>query len=77
MAVILINVLTAIYILVCIALIVTVLMQSGRSASLGVIEGGAQSLFGKKKGLDEKLSRATTYLAIVFMLFTIVLTILR
>lgn len=73
----LIKVLTAVYVLVCIGLIVTVLLQSGRSASLGVIDGGAQSLFGKKKGLDEKLGQATTYLAVVFMLFTIVLTVLR
>lgn len=73
----LVNVLTALYVLVCIGLIVTVLLQSGRSASLGVIEGGAQSLFGKKKGLDEKLGQVTTYLAIVFMLFTIALTIIR
>ncbi|NMD41982.1 MAG: preprotein translocase subunit SecG [Firmicutes bacterium] len=73
----LVKVLTAFYVLVCIGLIVTVLLQSGRSASLGVIEGGAQSLFGKKKGLDEKLGRLTTYLAVVFMLFTIALTIIR
>ncbi len=73
----LLNVLIALYILVCIGLIVTVLLQSGRSASLGVIEGGAQSLFGKKKGLDDILGRVTTGLAVAFMLFTIVLTILR
>jgi preprotein translocase subunit SecG len=73
----LVKVLIALYILVCIGLIVTVLLQSGRSASLGVIEGGAQSLFGKKKGLDDILGRVTTGLAVAFMLFTIVLTILR
>ena len=73
----LVKVLIALYILVCIGLIVTVLLQSGRSASLGVIEGGAQSLFGKKKGLDDILGRVTTGLAVTFMLFTIVLTILR
>ncbi|HOA34746.1 MAG TPA: preprotein translocase subunit SecG [Bacillota bacterium] len=73
----LLYVLIALYILICIGLIASVLLQSGRSASLGVIEGGAQSLFGKKKGLDEMLARVTTGLAIAFMLFTIVLTILR
>ncbi len=71
------NILIALYMLVCIGLIVSVLLQSGRSASLGVIEGGAQSLFGKKKGLDDILARVTTGLAIAFMLFTIVLTILQ
>jgi preprotein translocase subunit SecG len=71
------TVLTVIYLIVCVGLILIVLLQSGRSASLGAIAGGAQSLFGKKKGLDEKLGRITTYLAVAFMLFTIVLTILN
>jgi preprotein translocase subunit SecG len=71
------TILTAVYILICAALIISVLLQSGRSASLGAIAGGAQSLFGKKKGLDEKLSRITTVLAVTFMVFTIVLTVLR
>ena len=71
------TVLTIIYLIVCLALIVIVLLQSGRSASLGTIAGGAQTLFGKKKGLDEKLGRVTTYLAIAFMIFTIALTILH
>ncbi len=73
----LMNILIALYMIICIGLIVSVLLQSGRSASLGVIEGGAQSLFGKKKGLDDILARVTTGLAIAFMLFTIVLTILQ
>ncbi len=73
----LLNVFTGVYILICIGLIVTVLLQSGRSASLGAIAGGAQSLFGKKKGLDEKLSHVTTGLAISFMIITIVITLLR
>lgn len=73
----LLTVLTAVYILICIGLIATVLLQSGRSASLGTIAGGAQSLFGKKKGLDEKLSKMTSVLAVTFMLLTIVITVLR
>lgn len=70
------SILTAVYILICIGLIVSVLLQSGRSASLGAIAGGAQTLFGKKKGLDEKLSRVTTVLAITFMVLTIILGVL-
>lgn len=69
--------LTIVYLAVCIFLIATVLLQSGRSAGLsGAIAGGAQSLFGKKKGIDNLLSRVTTGLAIVFMILAIVLTIL-
>jgi preprotein translocase subunit SecG len=70
-------VLTIIYLILCLLLIATVLLQSGRSAGLGAIAGGAQSLIGKKKGLDEKLGQITTYLAVGFMLFTIVLVVIN
>ena len=70
------TVVTIIYLVLCLALIATVLLQSGRSAGLGAIAGGAQSLVGKKKGLDEKLGKLTTFLAVGFMLFTIVLVVL-
>jgi len=69
------TVLTIIYLVLCLALIASVLLQSGRSAGLGAIAGGAQSLVGKKKGLDEKLSKVTTYVAVIFMLLTIVLVV--
>ncbi len=71
------TVLTIIYLVLCLALIATVLLQSGRSAGLGAIAGGAQSLVGKKKGLDEKLGQVTTYLAVAFMLFTIALVVIN
>jgi preprotein translocase subunit SecG len=70
-------VLTIIYLILCLLLIATVLLQSGRSAGLGAIAGGAQSLVGKKKGLDDKLGQVTTYLAVGFMLFTIVLVVIN
>lgn len=69
------TVLTIIYLILCLALIASVLLQSGRSAGLGAIAGGAQSLVGKKKGLDEKLSKVTTYVAVAFMLLTIALVV--
>lgn len=71
------TVVNIIYLVLCIALIATVLLQSGRSAGLGAIAGGAQSLVGKKKGLDEMLGKVTTYLAIGFMLFTIALVVIN
>jgi preprotein translocase subunit SecG len=70
------TVLTIVYLVLCVLLIAVVLLQSGRSAGLGAIAGGAQSLVGKKKGLDEKLGQVTTYLAVGFMLFTIVLVVI-
>ena len=43
-------ILTIIYILVCIALTVIVLMQEGKSAGLGTIGGMADTYWGKNKG---------------------------
>ena len=71
------TILVVLYVIVCISLIATVLLQSGKSAGLsGSIAGGAQSLFGKKKGMDDLLGRISTGLAVGFMAMAIVLTIL-
>ena len=71
------TVMMVIYVIVCVGLIASVLLQSGRSAGLsGAITGGAQSLFGKKKGLDDLFSRISTGLAVTFMVLAIVLTVL-
>lgn len=60
-------------------LIATVLLQSGKSAGLsGSIAGGAETLFGgKKKGLDELLAKLSTVSAIGFMLFTLLLSVVK
>ena len=60
---------------VAIALIASVVLQSGKSAGMsGSIAGGAETLFGgKKKGLDEILARVTMVLGIVFAVLTLVL----
>ncbi|MDR1194250.1 MAG: preprotein translocase subunit SecG [Peptococcaceae bacterium] len=61
----------------CVGLIATVLLQSGSSAGLGSIAGGAESLFGgSKKGLDELLSKISTGCAIGFLALTLLLCIL-
>ena len=71
------TILIILEVIVSLGLISTIILQSGRSAGLsGSIAGGSQAIFGgKKKGLDELLSRITTWLAIVFMLVTLVLAI--
>ena len=43
-------ILTIIYVLVCIALTVIVLMQEGKSAGLGAISGAADTYWGQNKG---------------------------
>ncbi len=70
-------ILKVIHLLVALAVIVGVLMQSGKSAGLsGVIDGGATTFFGKSKGLDAKLSKFTTVAAIVFMITSLILAFL-
>lgn len=72
----LVLVINIVYLVLCLALIAIVLLQSGRSAGLGAIEGGAQTLVGKKKGLDDLLGKVTTYVAVAFMILTIVMIVL-
>ena len=58
-------------------LITTILLQSGKSAGLsGSIAGGSEAIFGKKKGLDDLLSKITAYLCAVFMTITMILAIM-
>lgn len=71
------NVILGLHILVSLALIATVVLQSGKSAGLGTIGGGAENIFGRKKGIDDVLSRATSFLAAAFMVTSLVLTVLR
>ena len=63
--------------LICIALTVLVLMQEGKSAGLGAISGAAETYWGKNKGrsMEGKLVQITKYLAIGFMLISIILNL--
>lgn len=66
-----------IFIIMCIALTVLVLMQEGKSAGLGAISGMAETYWGKNKGrsMEGNLVKITKYLAIGFMLISIVLNL--
>ncbi|RSD25103.1 preprotein translocase subunit SecG [Mesobacillus subterraneus] len=71
------TLLVVLLVIVSIALIVVVLLQSGKSAGLsGAISGGAEQLFGKQKarGLDLVLHRVTIVLSVLFFLLTIAVT---
>ena len=58
-------------------LIAFVLLQSGRSAGLsGAISGAGESIFGKKKGMDEIFAKLTGGLAAVFLLSALGIAIL-
>lgn len=60
-----------------IGLTATVLLQSGKSAGLGTITGGAEQVFGKKKGMDEILNRFSTVFAILFITTSIIIVFLE
>jgi preprotein translocase subunit SecG len=69
--------LVTLLVIVCIGLILTVLLQSGKSAGLsGAISGGAEQLFGKQKarGLDLVLHRITIVLSVLFFILTVAVT---
>ncbi len=63
-----------IHVVVCIALIMIVLLQTGKGADMGAAFGGgsSQTLFGST-GASTFLSKATTVAAIVFMLTSLTL----
>ncbi len=71
-------ILTILFIIVCIALIVLVLMQEGKSAGLGSISGAAETYWGKNKGrsMEGLLVKLTKIVAVSFVALAIVLNML-
>nr|WP_227762285.1 preprotein translocase subunit SecG [Zhaonella formicivorans] len=70
--------LTILQVISALGVISSVLLQSGKSAGLsGAIAGGAEQLFGKKKGLDELLNRVSAIMAIAFLLLSLLLSIIK
>jgi preprotein translocase subunit SecG len=63
-----------IHVIVCVALIMIVLLQTGKGADMGAAFGGgsSQSLFGST-GASTFLSKATTVAAVVFMITSLAL----
>ena len=70
-------VLTIIFIIVCIALVVLVSMQEGKTQGLGSISGAAETYWGKNKGrsMEGRLVQITKILAILFFVLAIVLNL--
>lgn len=60
--------------IIAVLLIAVVILQPGKSAGLGSIDGGADALFGGKvKGVDVLLSKATMVLAVLFAVVNLLL----
>jgi len=72
--------LTILLVLVCLGLAASVLLQSPRGAGLtGSFGsgGGAEQIFGKRRGVDTFLSRLTVGLAIAFFLLATLIAYLQ
>lgn len=71
-------ILTIIFVIICIALTVIVLLQEGKSAGLGSISGMADTYWGKNKGrsMEGNLEKFTKFAAIAFLVLSIVLNLL-
>ncbi len=70
-------VLTILFIIVCIAMVVLVLLQEGKQAGLGAIAGAAESYWGKNKGrsMEGTLLKLTKICAVLFIGLAIVLNL--
>ncbi len=70
-------IITIVFILVCIALTVLVLMQEGKTAGLGAISGAAETYWGKNKGrsMEGLLVKITKILAVLFMVLAVILNL--
>ena len=70
-------ILQVVFIILCIALTVLVLMQEGKSAGLGAISGAAETYWGKNKGrsMEGALVKSTKFLAILFIVLAAVLNL--
>ena len=73
-------IITVISVIVAIALIAVVLLQSGKSAGLsGALTGGSSDSFlskNKTKSWDAKMARATKWIAIAFIVLSFVVCLI-
>ena len=69
------NILSIIFIIVCIALVILVLMQEGKAQGLGSIGGAAESYWGKNKGrsMEGMLVKITKVFAFLFLALAVLL----
>ena len=72
------GILLILYIIVCVALTVVVILQEGKQAGLtGAISGAAESYWGKNRGrsMEGGLVVATRVLAVLFVLISLLLNL--
>lgn len=69
------TIIEVLYIIVCIAIVVVVLMQEGKNSGLGAVSGAADTYWSKNKGrsAEGKLVKGTAVLGAVFIILSLVL----
>lgn len=69
------TIVTIIYVIICVALIVLVLMQEGKEGLSSTISGSSNSYWGKNKdhSLEGSLPKITGVLAALFIILSVVL----
>ena len=75
-----VTAITIVQLISALVLIAVVLFQTGKNAGLTSVLGGSSDTFlarNKNKTRDAKLARATKWIAIVFVVLTLVLTIIH
>lgn len=71
------TIIEIVFIIICIALTVIILLQEGKSAGLGAISGAADTYWGKNKGrsMEGMLVKLTKILVVLFIVISAVLNI--
>lgn len=71
-------ILIALEVLASIALIIVVLMQSGKEAGLGAISGSSDTYMGKNKGssMEQKIATSTKWVALAWIVLTLALNLI-
>ncbi len=69
------TIVTIAYIIICIALVIVVLMQEGKTSGLGAVSGAADTYWTKNKGRSSEgvLIKITSVLATLFVVLSVVL----
>ena len=72
------TIVTVLYVIICIALIVLVLMQEGKAGLSSTISGSSNSYWGKNKdnSIEGSLPKITGALAVIFIVLSVVLNVL-
>jgi preprotein translocase subunit SecG len=73
------NLLSILFVAVCLVLSVIILMQEGKSEGLGSISGMADSYWGKNRGrsVEGRLEKLTKFIAAAFLILAFVLNIVK